>query len=96
MRSHFRCPHDASRLSNAVLELQQLDRVASEDFVSDVFGEVQRIEQFELRDLLAGHEDVGAEQELVGVADQELAAEVCDRSQRCFAGFGARPGFQPR
>jgi hypothetical protein len=32
-----------------------------------------QVEQFDLWDLLAGHEDVGAEQKLVGVADQELA-----------------------
>lgn len=68
--------HDCASL---VIQLPQLDRVASEDFLLDLFGEFQRIEQLELRDFLFGHQDVGAEQQLVGVADQELAAEVLER-----------------
>src|SRR5262245_41583790 len=56
-------------------QLEDPNGIAAINLVLDLLGQFQRIEQLELRDLLVGHEHVGAEQEAVGPPQDELPAE---------------------
>src|SRR5262245_16712023 len=59
-----------------VLQPQHADGIPAVDLVWNVLGQVERVEQIELRHLVVRHQVVGAKQTTVGVAEDEFAAEL--------------------
>src|SRR5262245_44478481 len=56
-------------------QLQKSPGILAVDSRLDVIRKLQRVEQLKLRNFLASHQEIGPEDKLCGVADDELAAE---------------------
>src|SRR5262245_19422264 len=63
-------------MASLPVKLQDADRVAAVDLLLNLIRQIQRVEQLELRHLLAGHQKVGAEEQAVGPAEDELPAKL--------------------
>src|SRR5688572_6891625 len=57
-------------------QLEKLHRIPAVDLPADFLREIEGRQEFELRDLLVWHQDVRTKEKLVGVADDELPAEL--------------------